>query len=219
MSTGRRGVLGRNQGAVRNLARAVFVYLLPLLASCTTTTPATTAPPEPDRERSVDRPPDVPEWYLNPPTAGEAMYGIGSAKLAGPDISRRVALARAREDVGFQMHSVIQAAIVETNAQVAVTDTADTNAANRVQVLEFVELISRQVADVTLRHTRPLELYQANDGTIFALVSYRTGEFVDTVAAAFRSNEDAAFAEFQARRALEHLDRALHSPPAAGARR
>ena len=190
---------------MRYVARAIFVYLLLLLASCTTTTPAAEDPAEPGRERSVDPPPDVPQWYLNPPTATEAIYGIGSAKLAGADISRRVALARAREDVGFQMHSVIQAAIVETNAHVAVTDT-----------VEFVELISRQVTDVTLRHTRPLELYQANDGTIFALVSYRTGAFVDAVAAAFRSNEDAAFAEFQARRALEHLDRALHSPPAAG---
>lgn len=32
---------------------------------------------------------DLPEWYLSPPTAEDAVYGVGSAKMSTLDTARR----------------------------------------------------------------------------------------------------------------------------------
>lgn len=154
-------------------------------------------------------PPGLPSFYLNPPQADDAIYGVGSAKMSTLDTSRRMSISRAREDIAFQMNAVIQAAIVDY-AQEAGVDGGS-------QVISFVETISRQVTETTLQGTRTEQVEQGPDGTVYALVSYPLNGFSEAAAEAFRRNEDAAFAEFKADQALQMLDSQLrNNPPQAG---
>ncbi len=154
-------------------------------------------------------PSDIPGFYLNPPTADDAIYGVGSAKMSKLDTSRRMAIARAREDIAFQMQATIQAAITDYAQEAGVDD--------NTQVISFVETISRQVTDTTLSGAVTEEVAQGNDGTIYALVSYPKGAYLEAAEEAFQRNEDAAFAEFKADQALQRLQSDLeNNPPSAG---
>ena len=51
---------------------------------------------------------DAPDWFLNPPMADDAIYGIGTAKMSDLSRSRNVAISRARNDIAFQMNAQIR---------------------------------------------------------------------------------------------------------------
>lgn len=178
----------------KTLVRIAFVALAVVaIASCATQQAA----------------PGAPSWYLNPPTAEDAIYGVGSAKMSTLDTSRRVALSRAREDIAFQMNAAIQA-MISDYAQEAGADGSN-------QVINFVERVSRQVTETTLQNTRNEEVAQGSDGTVYALVSFPTEQFVEEAGEAFQRDEEAAFAEFKADEAQRRLDQQLQSdPPQAG---
>lgn len=162
--------------------------------------------PDPSPQQA---PSDTPAFYLNPPRADDAIYGVGSALMSSLDTSRRMAIARAREDIAFQMNAQIEAAIIDY-AQEAGVD-------GNNQVISFVETISRQVTETTLQNTTTEEVAQGGDGTVYALVSFPRNQFREQAAQAFSRNEDAAFAEFQAQQALDYLDAQLdNSPSSAG---
>ncbi len=151
------------------------------------------------------RPADLPDFYLNPPVAEDAFYGVGSAQMASLDNSRRMALSRAREDIAFQIQASVEAAIIDYSQEAGADD--------NTQVLQFVETISRQITDTTLNGIRTEEVAQSDDGTMYALVSLPMNNFGDAAADAFSRNEDAAFSQFQAQQALEYLDSQLEEDP------
>ncbi|TFG64528.1 MAG: hypothetical protein E4H36_02730 [Spirochaetales bacterium] len=154
-------------------------------------------------------PSDMPDFYLNPPLADDAIYGVGSAKMAKLDTSRKMAVARAREDIAFQMNASIKAAITDY-AQEAGVD-------GNNQVISFVETISKQVTQTTLNGAKTEQVAAGKDGTVYALVSYPLNAFKDEVKKEFVRNEDAAFAEFKADQAMQKLDAELsNNPPKSG---
>jgi hypothetical protein len=167
--------------------------------------PAPAPAPEPQPQQSID----APDWFLNPPQADDAIYGIGTAKMSDLARSRNVATSRARNDIAFQMNAQIQAAITDYAQESGVDDNN--------QVINFVETISRQTTETTLQGTRQEEAYVAQDGTVFVLVSFPKNNFLQASQEAFQRNEDAAFAEFKAQQALERLDAQMqNSPTSAG---
>lgn len=179
---------------MRNVIRIVSVFfVVGFIAACGTS-------PESQEQAS-----DLPSWYLNPPRAEDAIYGVGSAKMSSLDTSRRMAVSRAREDIAFQMNAAIEAAIVDYAQEAGVDD--------NTQVVNFVENISRQVSEVTLSGANPENVVQGSDGTIYALVSYSKNGFTEAASEAFQRNEDAAFAEFKADQAVDALDQQLEDNP------
>lgn len=190
------------------LAIAITVALvLVVIAGCSSPPPPQPAPqpaPEPAPEQPQQQM-DLPGFYLNPPVADDAIYGVGSAKMSSLDTSRRMAVSRAREDIAFQMNAQIQAAVIDYFQEAGVDD--------NTQVVSFVENISRQVTETTLSGARTEEVYAANDGSVYALVSYPLNGFMEAAAEAFQRNEDAAFAEFKADQALEYLDSVTAGSP------
>jgi|GEM_PF-558162 len=189
------------------LAVAITVALvLVVLAGCSSPPPPQPAPqPEPQPQEQPQQQMDLPDFYLNPPVADDAIYGVGSAKMSSLDTSRRMAVSRAREDIAFQMNAQIQAAVVDYFQEAGVDD--------NTQVVSFVENISRQVTETTLSGARTEEVYAANDGSVYALVSYPLNGFMEAAEEAFQRNEDAAFAEFKADQALEYLDSVTADSP------
>jgi hypothetical protein len=154
-------------------------------------------------------PRDIPDFYLNPPVAEDAIYGVGDARMSNLSMSRTMALSRARDDVARQ---------VEVLVKNAITDYAEQAGAGRTtQTINFAETISRQLVEVSLRGLRTVEVAAGKDGTVYALVEYSSSSFMDEASGAFERNEDAAFAEFKAGQALDRLNAELeNNPPQAG---
>jgi len=148
---------------------------------------------------------DAPDWFLNPPMADDAIYGIGTAKMSDLSRSRNVAISRARNDIAFQMNAQIQAAITDYAQEAGVDD--------NTQVVNFVETVSRQTTETTLQGTRTENVYPAQDGTVYALVSFPMNNFMQASEEVFQRNEDAAFAEFKADQALQRLDQQMSNNP------
>jgi len=183
---------------------ALVMLALLFVAGCASDpepAPAPAPAPEPEPQQSID----APDWFLNPPQADDAIYGIGTAKMSDLARSRNVATSRARNDIAFQMNAQIQAAITDYAQESGVDDNN--------QVINFVETISRQTTETTLQGTRQEEAYVAQDGTVFILVSFPKNNFLQASQEAFQRNEDAAFAEFKAQQALDRLDAQMQNNP------
>ena len=71
---------------------------------------------------------DVPNFFLNPPVADKAFYGVGSAKMSSLDMSRTMALSRARDDIARQ---------VDLQVKNAITDYAQEAGVDSVQTIKF----------------------------------------------------------------------------------
>ena len=152
---------------------------------------------------------DIPDFYLDPPMAEDAIYGVGDARMSSLSMSRTTALSRARDDIARQ---------VEVLVKNAITDYAqEAGQGNNRQAIEFTETISRQLVEVTLRGLKTKEVAVGKDGTVYAIVEYPTNSLMEAANQAFERNEAAAFAEFKAEKALEKLNYELNSnPPRAG---
>ena len=152
---------------------------------------------------------DIPAFYLNPPVAEGAIYGVGDARMSSLSLSRTMAFSRARDDVARQVEVTVKSAITDYAQQAG--------QGNNVQAIEFVETISRQLVEVTLRGVKQKEAHVAKDGTVYALVEYPIASLLQEASAAFERNEAAAFAEFKATQALDRLNSELkNNPPRAG---
>ena len=151
----------------------------------------------------------IPDFYLNPPFAEDAIYGVGDAKMSSLSTSRTMALSRARDDIARQ---------VEVTVKNAITDYAqEAGSGDDKQVIEFAETVSRQLVDTVLRMAKTKEVAVGEDGTVYAMVEYGTNSLVEAAQETFQRNEAAAFAEFKADQALQKLNFELqNNPPQAG---
>jgi len=153
---------------------------------------------------------EIPAFYLNPPRAADTIYGVGEAKMSTLTLSRTTALSRARDDVARQVQVAVKNAITDYAQQAG--------EGKNQQAIQFVETISRQVADVTLSGVRTEKIDAGSDGTVYALVSYPTANLMQAAQIEFQRNDAAAFSEFKADQALKQLDSELkNNPPKAGA--
>ncbi|MBF9015453.1 MULTISPECIES: LPP20 family lipoprotein [unclassified Oceanispirochaeta] len=179
----------------KNLVIISALLALVLLAGC-----ASGSGGEKVKERR-----DLPEWFLNPPVADEIIYGLGMAKMSSDSLSRDTAIARARKDVALQ---------VSTRVQSMMTDYAqEAGAEGNTQTINFVETVTKQVADVELKGSNTEKVYAAVDGNWFAMVAYPKANFTEEIAGIFSRNEDAAFAEFKSDEALKMLEASLADEP------
>jgi hypothetical protein len=183
---------------LRKLCVAIIILSMPVVfISCPSTREAARAAK------------DLPEWYLNPTVAEDAIYGVGSAKMSTQDMSRTVAISRARDDVARQVTVAVQNAIKDY-AQEAGAD-------GKTQAIQFTETISKQIANVSLKGCRTEEVMQGKDGTIYALVVYSINQLKEESYSQFQRNEAAAWAEFKAREAEKWLNDELEkNPPKSG---
>lgn len=159
---------------------------------------------------TVGKPPmsDIPDFYLNPPTADDAIYGVGDANMSSHSLSLSTAKALATNDIARQVDVVVKSAITDYAQQAG--------AGRNEQTITFVETISRQIVEVELQGLRTIEVATGRDGTIYVLMEFPIREFLADAEDAFERNESAAFAEFKASQALDRLNYELeNNPPSA----
>lgn len=149
-----------------------------------------------------------PDFYQNPPTATDSIYGVGSARMSTLDLSRTAALARARDDIARQVEIAVRNAITDYAQQAG--------EGGNQQALNFTETISKQIANVTLQGVKTVKVQVNEDGMVYALVSYQISNLKIAAQDQFKRNEASAFAEFKATDALKALDTELaNNPPKA----
>jgi hypothetical protein len=140
---------------------------------------------------------DMPDFVLNPPVQDEVLYGIGSAKQVSDQMAITMADSRARQSIGFQLRTNVQAMITDYARQAG---TQDNNVA-----LEFAEVVGRQLVNVELSGAKVIKREKMKDSTFWVLMAYDKAAAAQSVAAIIE-NEASRYAEFKAMEALKLMD-------------
>lgn len=143
-----------------------------------------------------------PEWVNKIPKSADTFYAVGYGKMS----NKANSIMRAEGDAKDQI-----ARWVTTSVKVALTNyTSDSGSGDNRQVLEFMENISKQVADQSLSGVERDEVWVDQEGGVYALCSFpksNVGKNFEQVSGNFVRNEAAAFAEFKAKDALSFLEK------------
>jgi hypothetical protein len=155
---------------------------------------------------------NLPPWVVDPPVVSDGYYGVGYANNSNQSLSLRVAETRARADISNQIRVSVQE-IVQVYSQ-------ESKVGNESQVLEFAEMVTRQVTDQTLNGTQIVSRFPVSDGGVWVLAKYDTNALkglisksIEINAQAFSRSEDIAFAEWKADTAEKYMEKLLLSNP------
>jgi len=141
----------------------------------------------------------TPPW-LNDMPPEDVIWGIGIARQASAQMSMTTAEARGRVAVARLLDTKIQAMFIDY------TQNAGPEGGQASTSLQ--QNVSRDVTNVNLSGARPVQRWQAPDGTWWYLVEYKKSDAKNAVASIL-NNQEAAFAEFKAQQALDMLDKQL----------
>jgi hypothetical protein len=141
----------------------------------------------------------TPDW-LNDFPPEDVIWGIGSARQTSPSMSMTTAEARARVSVARQLDNKVQAMFTDYNL-----DAGNVGALANASMQEDV---SRQLTNVNLSGARPIKRWQSPGGTWWYLVEFKKSDAKSAVASIL-GNEEAAFAQFKAKQALDMMDQQL----------
>lgn len=143
-----------------------------------------------------------PAWVNKIPKSAEMYFAVGYGKMSNKPNS----IMRAEADAKDQI-----ARWVTTSVKTALTNyTSDSGSGDNRQVLEFMENISKQVADQSLSGVERDEVWVDPEGGVYVLASFpkaNVGKSFEEVSGSFVRNEAAAFAEFKAKEALSFLEK------------
>ena len=147
----------------------------------------------------------APQWACIAPSNKDIITATGSAfkSKLGHGFSNREALARARSSLAQQIQTEVKDKIEIFMRSTGVTDT---EVADKVTTQ-----VSKQVAKVTLNGSKQINYWENSaDNSIYVLVSVNQNSINqnvrDKVVSSFK-NDDALWQQFQAKNALEKLDK------------
>jgi len=141
-------------------------------------------------------PATTPDW-LNDFPPEDAIWGIGIAKQSSPSMSMTTAEARGRVAIARQLNTKVQAMFTDYNLDAG-------NAGSQANA-SLQEDVSRQVTNMDVSGARPIKRWQAPDGTWWYLLEMKKSDAKNQVASIL-GNQEAAFAQFKAKQALDMLD-------------
>jgi len=142
----------------------------------------------------------LPDFFLNPPTSSDYLYGVGNAKKANLSLDRQTATARARDEIARSVSVKVSNMIKDFLQQSGVGESA--------QALEFTESVSKQVANTSLSGATVKEVSQGDDGMIYVLVEYPLSAVRQTALAEAKKRE-AQYTEFKAMQSFEDLEKEI----------
>lgn len=145
---------------------------------------------------------DVPEWFLTPPEAEDAIYGVGMAMKQNPSLARKAAIARAREEVASTVNTKVSSMLKDFMQESGVGENA--------QALEFTQSVTKQVTSTSLEGSKVKQVYPAKDGTFYVLVEYPLAQLRQNAVNAVR-NEEALYNEFKAQQGFDALEKEVNN--------
>jgi len=197
----------------RIMVMLFLVLALVLFSSCTTQPVPEVVEAEPAQEQTKTQlSTTLPDWVLNPPAATDGYFGVGYAQQTTLALSIKVAETRARADIASQIRVTIQE-VVQIYSQ-------ESGVGNSKQVMDFVEIATKQVTDQTVSGVSIVSRHPLEDGGVWVLATYDTNALkeivaktVEKTAKEFAVSEEAAYAEWKAQNAFEYMDELLSTNP------
>lgn len=149
-------------------------------------------------EETID---GVPAWVVTMNKKSDTVhYEVGYGKMSNRATSQKKAESDARNKIAMWLQTDVQTALV--------TYTQDAGIGDETELIEFMEEISKQTADVSLAGADIEEVYMDEEGGVYVLMSYDINGLAADLQNQVNSyvrNESAAFAEFKADEALKAL--------------
>ena len=151
----------------------------------------------------------APEWACGNDIGGDMYTAVGSAPLSklGQGFSRREAMANGRSNLAQQIETLVKDK-VETFTRS--TGVGGAEVADKVSTQ-----VSKQVAKVALEGSKQIKYWQnPNTKDIFVLMAVKKGSVNNEIKRQIRSsfkNDDALWQQFQAKNALEELEKEFPS--------
>lgn len=158
-----------------------------LLVGCSGTKPATKR--------------DVPDWYLNPPKYEDRFVGVGDALRPQLSLTKKVATARARDEVARAVSTIVKSKIADYMQASGIGLEAS--------ALEFNESVGKFLTEQSLGGST-IEKTEIINGRIFVLVTYDLSEARMRAKETVRNEakkREALYNEFKARQAFDDLDK------------
>ena len=143
---------------------------------------------------------DMPDWFLTPPTAEDALYGVGQAKKQNPSLAKQTATARARTEISQVVNIKVASLLKDFMQESGIGDNA--------QATEFSQSVTKQVTSNSLAGSTINEAYVAKDGTIYILVEYSLNSVRQNALDAAKK-EEALYNEFKAKQGFDDLEKAI----------
>ena len=173
----------------------IFITALLWMVGCGSTNPSSGSTESRDSR-------DMPSWFLMPPTAEDALYGVGQAKKQNPSLAKQAATARARTEISQAVNVKVSGMLKDFMQESGVGENA--------QALEFSEAVTKQVTDNALNGSTIKEVYPAKDGTIYILVEYPLNDFRQATFDAAK-REEALYNEFKAKQGFDELEKTINN--------
>jgi len=144
----------------------------------------------------------APRWTCIPEVEGYyAGVGVAEKSAAGIAHMRRVAMMNGRSDLAQQIQSQVKDKI---EGFTRATGNGSDETVDKVSTA-----VTKQLAKVTLKGSKAVDMWQAPSGAIYMLVTIPEGNINSEVKKVVKSsfkNDNALWQQFQAKQALDKLD-------------
>jgi hypothetical protein len=148
--------------------------------------------------------PSMPPWINDQPPA-DMLWGIGVSNNTLQNMRMDVADARARQDLGRQLSTLVQGMVVDYAKEAGSID--------ETAVSQFQETVSRQIVDAKLTGAERDVMWNTPDNkTLWIRLKMSKADAAQNLAGGLQKaidSEAARYAEFKAMEALKMLDREL----------
>lgn len=146
---------------------------------------------------------DIPDWYLNPPTAEDAIYEAGDALKQSMGLAKAAADGRARDAIARTIEVKVSNLLKNFMQESGVGENAE--------ALEFTSSVSKQVANTVLQGARIVKREVKTEGSsyhVYSLVEYNLNSLIqETVDAA--KKQKSLYNEAKANLSFDELEKEI----------
>lgn len=153
---------------------------------------------------------DIPEWYLNPPTAEDAIYEAGDAAKQSMGLAKEAADARARDAISRTIEVKVSNMLKNFMQESGIGEDAE--------ALEFTSSVSKQVSNNVLHGARIVKREMKTEGSTYhaySLAEYNLNSLIqETLNAA--KKQKALYNEAKANLSFDELEKEIQKLEAVG---
>ncbi len=146
---------------------------------------------------------DIPEWYLNPPQAEDAIYGAGDAQKQSMALAKEAADARARDAIARSIEVKVSNMLKNFMQESGVGEDAE--------ALEFTSSVSKQVSNTVLKGSLIVKREMKVESNMYhgySLAQYNLNSLVQETVNAARSQK-ALYNEAKANMSFKDLEKEI----------
>lgn len=147
---------------------------------------------------------DVPSWFMDPPSAEDALYAVGYAKKNNLQMANTTSANRARDELSRQIGVKVTNMVKDFLEEAGTSDQSET--------IEFSQSVSKSITEnfIAGSKVKEREVYEFEDGSIevFTLVTVSLtdmGARIDEI----MKDKAQAYARLQANKGFDELKKEL----------